>query len=61
MRLLVNGEPEAVDETRAARLLQDEDLVIEVDLGLTGGREEATYWFCDLSHEYVTINADYRT
>ncbi len=59
LRLLVNGEPERVDEARAARLLQDEDLKIDVSLGT--GREEAKYWFCDFSHEYVTINGDYRT
>ena len=57
--LLVAGEPQLVDEERAARLLQDEDLLIEVGLG-TGGKE-AVYWFCDFSHEYVTINGDYRT
>lgn len=59
LKLLVNGEPEQVDEERAARLLQDEDLRIVVDLGT--GTEEAKYWFCDFSHEYVTINGDYRT
>lgn len=59
LQLLVNGEPEQVDEERAARLLQDEDLRIVVDLGT--GSDEATYWFCDFSHEYVTINGDYRT
>ena len=59
LKLLVNGEPEQVDEERAARLLQDEDLQIVVDLGT--GTEEAKYWFCDFSHEYVTINGDYRT
>ncbi|OJD26251.1 arginine biosynthesis ArgJ, mitochondrial [Blastomyces percursus] len=67
LKLLVNGEPEAVDEERAARILQDEDLEIVVDLG--GGEkgekglggEEGMYWFCDFSHEYVTINGDYRT
>ena len=59
LKLLVNGEPEAVDEERAARLLEDEDLEIEVDLGT--GSEDAQYWFCDFSHEYVTINGDYRT
>lgn len=59
LKLLTNGEPETVDEERAARLLQDEDLCIEVDLGT--GSEEAKYWFCDFSHEYVTINGDYRT
>lgn len=59
LRLLVRGQPEAVDEERAARLLQDEDLKIDVDLGT--GSQEARYWFCDFSHEYVTINGDYRT
>ena len=64
LKLVVNGEPEAVDEGRAAQILADEDLEILVDLG--GGRsgegkEEASYWFCDFSHEYVTINGDYRT
>ncbi|EXJ87590.1 arginine biosynthesis ArgJ, mitochondrial [Capronia epimyces CBS 606.96] len=59
LKLLVDGEPEAVDEERASRLLEDEDLHIEVDLGT--GNEEANYWFCDFSHEYVTINGDYRT
>ncbi|OXV08169.1 hypothetical protein Egran_04068 [Elaphomyces granulatus] len=67
LKLLINGEPEKVDEARASAILQDEDLEIVVDLG--GGeqgesglaREEAVYWFCDFSHEYITINGDYRT
>ncbi|PKX97074.1 bifunctional ornithine acetyltransferase/N-acetylglutamate synthase [Aspergillus novofumigatus IBT 16806] len=67
LKLLVNGEPEQVDEERASVILQEEDLEIVVDLG--GGEkgeeglggEEAVYWFCDFSHEYVTINGDYRT
>jgi glutamate N-acetyltransferase / amino-acid N-acetyltransferase len=59
LKLLVNGEPEAVDEVRAAEILALEDLDIVVRLGT--GTEEATYWTCDFSHEYVTINGDYRT
>ncbi|CAI5760157.1 unnamed protein product [Candida verbasci] len=58
--LLINGEPELVDESKASEILQDEDLIIEVDLG-TGGEQEADFWTCDLSHEYVTINGDYRS
>lgn len=67
LKLLVNGEPEAVDEERASAILQNEDLEIEIDLGggekgAAGcGGEDAVYWFCDFSHEYVTINGDYRT
>ncbi|APA07789.1 hypothetical protein sscle_03g025590 [Sclerotinia sclerotiorum 1980 UF-70] len=59
LKLLVNGEPESVDETRAAEILEHEDLEILINLG--GGKEEAVYWTCDFSHEYVTINGDYRT
>ncbi|PWY75176.1 hypothetical protein BO70DRAFT_364255 [Aspergillus heteromorphus CBS 117.55] len=61
LKLLVNGEPEQVDEARASVILQEEDLEIVVDLGGQEGAEEAVYWFCDFSHEYVTINGDYRT
>lgn len=59
LKLLVNGEPEMVDETRAAQILEFEDLEILVRLGT--GDKEATYWTCDYSHEYITINGDYRT
>ncbi|KAL8907379.1 MAG: hypothetical protein Q9207_001429 [Kuettlingeria erythrocarpa] len=53
LKLLVKGEPETVDERRAAKILEDEDLEILVDLAggeLEEGREEASYWFCDFSH-----------
>ena len=42
------------------KLPADLSVDIEVDLG-TGGDEHATIWTCDLSAEYVKINADYRT
>ncbi|KAG9558847.1 arginine biosynthesis bifunctional protein ArgJ beta chain, partial [Aureobasidium melanogenum] len=62
LKLLVNGEPQAVDEARAAAILEMEDLEILVTLS---NREkdvgEATVYTCDFSHEYVTINGDYRT
>ncbi|KAI6383105.1 hypothetical protein MCOR25_000293 [Pyricularia grisea] len=59
LKLLVDGEPEQVDEVRAAEILKAEDLEILVRLGT--GKAEGTYWTCDFSHEYVTINGDYRT
>ncbi|KAI5924161.1 hypothetical protein F4810DRAFT_665969 [Camillea tinctor] len=59
LKLLVNGEPELVNEARAAEILELEDLEILVRLGT--GDKEATYWTCDYSHEYITINGDYRT
>lgn len=60
LKLLVNGEPQNVDEARAAEILEHEDLEIVVKLSEASG-EEAVYWTCDFSHEYVTINGDYRT
>ncbi|KAK3359809.1 DNA replication factor C-like protein [Lasiosphaeria hispida] len=51
LKLLVNGEPEQVDEARAAEILELEDLEILVRLGT--GDKEATYWTCDYSHEYM--------
>ena len=60
LKLLVRGEPEAVDEARAAEILKAEDLVILVKLSEQPG-EAVDFWTCDFSHEYVTINGDYRT
>ncbi|KAK0670844.1 DNA replication factor C-like protein [Cercophora samala] len=51
LKLLVNGEPEQVDEARAAEILELEDLEILVRLGT--GDKQATYWTCDYSHEYM--------
>ncbi|KAF1957627.1 arginine biosynthesis protein ArgJ [Byssothecium circinans] len=60
LKLLVRGEPESVDEERAAKILESEDLEIVVKLSERFDAE-ATVWTCDFSHEYVTINGDYRT
>lgn len=59
LKLMVKGEPEKVDEDRASEILKMEDLQIEIDLGL--GQSETKFWTCDLSHGYVSINADYRS
>ncbi|MBC7987767.1 MAG: bifunctional glutamate N-acetyltransferase/amino-acid acetyltransferase ArgJ, partial [Sphingomonadaceae bacterium] len=47
------------DEAPVAAHLKGEDIAIGVDLGLGEGR--ATVWTCDLTHGYISINADYRT
>ncbi|KAF1828469.1 bifunctional ornithine acetyltransferase/N-acetylglutamate synthase protein-like protein [Decorospora gaudefroyi] len=60
LKLLVRGEPEQVDEQRAASILEHENLEIVVRLSEREGAE-AVFWTCDFSHEYVTINGDYRT
>ena len=55
-----NGLPvEGYDETPVAAHLKGQDINIGVDLGLGSGR--ATVWTCDLTHGYISINADYRS
>lgn len=47
------------DEGPVARHLEGQEIDIAVDLGLGDGR--ATVWTCDLTHGYISINADYRS
>lgn len=64
LKLLTRGEPEQVDEERAKQILEMEDLEILVRLNDEDEPPqifESVFWTCDLSHEYVTINGDYRT
>ncbi len=50
--------PSYTEEAGAAYMKRDE-IVIAVDIGLDSGK--ATVWTCDLTHQYITINADYRS
>ena len=50
--------PEYREEDGAAQMTQDE-ITIKVDLGL--GTGTCTVWTCDLTHQYISINADYRS
>ena len=47
------------DEAPVAAHLKGQDINIGVDIGLGDGR--ATVWTCDLTHGYISINADYRS
>ncbi len=58
--LFDRGQPRDSNAEKAAAHLSGKDIDIVLDLG-TGGAEQATIWTCDLSAEYVRINADYRT
>ena len=54
------GQPLAdYDEAPVAAHLAGSEVTVEVDLGLGEGR--ATVWTCDLTHAYISINADYRS
>jgi len=46
-------------EAAGAEYMKQQDLAISVDLGIGSGT--ATVWTCDLTHQYITINADYRS
>jgi len=47
------------DEPTVAKYMKNKELVVRVDLGIGPGR--ATVWTCDLTHDYISINADYRS
>jgi glutamate N-acetyltransferase/amino-acid N-acetyltransferase len=50
---------EGYDEAPVAAHLKGQEIAIGVDLGLGDGT--ATVWTCDLTHGYISINADYRS
>jgi glutamate N-acetyltransferase / amino-acid N-acetyltransferase len=55
-----NGErAEEYVEKTVAGYMKNAELVIRVDVGVGGGA--ATVWTCDLTRDYVSINADYRS
>jgi glutamate N-acetyltransferase / amino-acid N-acetyltransferase len=46
-------------EAQGAAYMKGEEIVITVDVGV--GRDAATVWTCDLTKDYIAINADYRS
>lgn len=46
-------------EADGQRVMQQSEITVRVNLGRGGATH--TVWTCDFSHEYVTINADYRS
>ena len=60
-RIHIYGEGIAKDysEEEATKILSDEEVTIYVDMHM--GDAAATAWGCDLSYDYVKINADYRS
>ena len=47
------------DETPVAQHMKSEEIDFAIDVGIGDGR--ATVWTCDLTHDYIDINADYRS
>jgi glutamate N-acetyltransferase/amino-acid N-acetyltransferase len=46
-------------EADGQRVMQASEIAVKIDLGR--GSAQQTMWTCDLSHDYVSINADYRS
>ncbi|MFQ3786934.1 bifunctional glutamate N-acetyltransferase/amino-acid acetyltransferase ArgJ [Halomonas sp. A29] len=60
VRLVENGGRAAgYTEDQGSRVMREEEITIRIALGR--GEESATVWTSDLSHDYVSINADYRS
>jgi glutamate N-acetyltransferase/amino-acid N-acetyltransferase len=57
--LFKDGQPHDEAAARAAAYLKYREIALTVDLG--AGTASSTVWTCDLSADYVRINADYRT
>jgi glutamate N-acetyltransferase/amino-acid N-acetyltransferase len=59
LQLVRDGTPTGYAEADAADIFAQPEFTVRLNLGLGDGA--ATLWTTDLSHEYVSINADYRT
>ncbi len=57
--VLIQGEPSDFDEQALTTLMEND--LIKIELDLHAGSCSVTGWGCDLSNEYIHINADYTT
>lgn len=59
LQLVAQGTPTDYQEADAAHVFAQPEFEIQLQVGM--GMGTAVVWTCDLSHDYVSINADYRT
>lgn len=59
IKFFENGAIMPFSEDEAAEMLSDDE--IKINVTLSDGDAKATAWGCDLTYEYIKINADYRT
>ncbi len=57
--VLEHGQPTAVDLKQVSAAMAGEEVRLRIDLG--AGSARATAWGCNMTNEYVSINADYTT
>ncbi len=59
LKIAENGSSTGYDEDEATKILSCDEVTAVCDMHQGSG--SATAWGCDLTHEYVNINADYRS
>jgi glutamate N-acetyltransferase/amino-acid N-acetyltransferase len=59
LKVFDKGTPVDFDEDMALKILKADEVTVYVDMH--EGDSEATAWGCDLTYDYVKINADYRS
>lgn len=59
LKIIENGVSTGYSEELATKILSEEYVTAVADIKM--GEASATAWGCDLTHEYVNINADYRS
>ena len=59
MPVLRAGLPTGFDEEEALRRFEAAEITIDVNLG--AGSAQTRMWTCDFTHDYISINADYRS
>ena len=59
LKIVENGMATDYSEEKATEILSENYVTAICDMKM--GEAEATAWGCDLTHEYVSINADYRS
>ena len=59
LKIIENGVSTGYSEELATKILSEEYVTAIADMKM--GEASATAWGCDLTHEYVNINADYRS
>jgi glutamate N-acetyltransferase/amino-acid N-acetyltransferase len=59
VKIAENGISTGYSEEIATQILSEDEITALIDLH--EGNAEATAWGCDLTHEYININPDYRS
>ncbi len=59
IKIIENGVSTGYSEEEATRILSEDEVTASADIKM--GSASATAWGCDLTYDYVKINADYRS